>query len=311
MSIWAVSVQWLVKNKIIKLTMLSICLVTFAPLNVSADQTIQSSICAQFIAPTLTAPIDGSEINQSSVVVSGTGEPGMTVTILGDGQTIGATTVVPDGSYALEVPLSVGFTTLVAREINDCDTVQDSNAATVYRPAPPVDPVPPDNGGSPEPNAPGEPSPSPLPALRYPSLNEYYRKQQSVVPGYSKPIISWPADESTVSADVIWVGGKAEPGSIVTIFVNGERMAYVVASPEGTYRAFVGLQLGDNSIQVRSELNGRSANSDSIKVTYVKKEIVFGFLEKHIAIDAITLLALAAISLSVLWAINARHGKLK
>jgi len=303
-------VQWLTKNKLIVLAAASFCLVIFAPQNTLAAQTIQSSICEQFIAPTIGLPADGAEIKQSSVVVSGTGEPGMTVTILGDGQAIGATTIVPDGSYALEVPLLSGYTQLVAREVNDCDTIQDSNMVTVYHPAPPV-PVPPGNGNPSDPNAPDSPTPSPLPSLDYPIVENYYREKRGAADGHVKPIIVRPTDEAIVSADVIWVSGKAEPGSIVTIFVNGQRMAYVVASLEGTYRAFVGLQLGDNIIQVRSELGGQSANSDSITVTYVKKEIVLGFLEKHILIDAITLFAFAVISLSIVWAINARHGKLK
>lgn len=281
------------------------------PQNTFAAQTIQSSICEQFIAPTIVLPADGTEIEQSSVVVSGTGEPGMTVTILGDGQAIGATTIVPDGSYALEVPLLNGYTALVAREVNDCDTIQDSNTVTVYHPAPPVVPVPPDDGTPSDPNAPGSPTPSPLPSLEYPAVNKYYREYQRTGTGHIRPSIIQPAHDIVVSSDAIWVAGKAEPGSIVTIFVNGQRMAYVVASLDGTYRAFVGLQLGDNSIQVRSELGGRSANSDIVRVSYVKKEIVLGFLEKHILIDAITLFSLAVLSLSIVWAINARHGKLK
>ena len=238
----------------------------------AATTNIQANICDQFLGPTISSPADDATIQASSVIVTGTGEPGMIVTIRINGQSAGSSTVLPDGSYALAVSLFENSNTITAREVNTCDTVKDSTAVVVNHP---VDhPVPPSNGGSSE-----EPSsPLPLPSLPKPSstLKAYYNMNDLYIkdiklPSYFRPTIESPVNGNTTNNSSIWVAGSAIPGGVVTIYVNNQVAARVVASSIGKYYALVGLLSGENHIRVMSELGGQSAVSDAVHVTYLNK----------------------------------------
>ncbi len=232
-----------------------------------AASTIQSSICGQFLAPSITAPPPGSQTNDASIIVQGAGEPSMTVTILRDGQPAGATVVAPDGSYAFEVPLTVGVNSLVAHEADPCGTIKESAPLVVERLSlqePPEE--------EPADIPPGAP---PI----FPGVDQTNRPLERPImvtpptPGYQKPTITYPGNPITTHSGKLWVRGKAQPGSTVIIYVNGISAARVIASENGDYSVLVTLREGDNSLQVKARLDDASALSDSVTVTYVKQQL--------------------------------------
>lgn len=231
-----------------------------------AVSTIQSSICGQFTAPAITSPPPGSQTNDTSIIVQGTGEPLMTVVILRDGQSVGTTLIAPDGSYALEVPLLVGANSLLAHEADPCGTVKDSAPIVVERHStetPPED----------EPNV-----SVPVASPTFPGLDQTDRPLQRPImitpptPGYQKPTITYPTNRSTTHSSRVWVKGTAQAGSVVIVYVNGVSVARTVTSDEGNYGVMVTLQEGENDLQVKSRLGDASAVSDAMLVTYVKQE---------------------------------------
>jgi hypothetical protein len=232
-----------------------------------ASSTIQSAICGQFVAPAITSPPPGSQTNDASIVVQGTGEPSMTVVILLDGQSVSMTLVAPDGSYALEVPLIVGANSLVAHEANPCGTIKESAPAVVERHS---NEAPPSEESTLIPE---------IAAPIFPGLDQTDRPLErpimstSSTPGYQKPTIAYPTGKITTHSNRLWVKGKAQPGSVVTIYVNGMSAARTIASDDGNYGVMVTLSEGDNSLQVKSRLGSDGAVSDSLIVTYVKQEL--------------------------------------
>jgi hypothetical protein len=270
----------------------------------AATTNIQANICDQFLGPTISSPADGVTIQASSVIVTGTGEPGMTVTIRINSQNTGSSTVLPDGSYALAVSLFENSNAITAREVNTCDTVKDSTAVVVNHP---VDhPVPPSNGGTSE-----EPSsPLPLPSLPKPSstlkaysdMNDLFIKDIKL-PSYFKPTIESPTNGNTTNNSSIWVAGSAIPGSVVTIYVNNQVAAHVIASSIGKYYALVGMLSGENYIRVMSELGGQSAVSDVVRVTYLNKVEAAGLMVPDDMIFNLLLVGILGIAvvISLLW----------
>jgi hypothetical protein len=234
-----------------------------------ATTTIQASICSPFTGPSISEPASGAATEASSAIVKGMGEPAMAVSILDNGTSVGTTTSMPDGS------LTVGTNTLVARQTDGCST-QDSAAVTVTRTAVP----PPPSQPSPPPVSPAPPSSPPRQSggAAPPILNIFTppasRGNDAVPPtsGYPKPTITQPNMNERFTSHYVWVAGRAQPKSFVTVYVNGVEVARVVASDDGTYGVMVELQRGENTLYVRSSLDGKSAVSDTVKVQFVQPE---------------------------------------
>ena len=85
-----------------------------------------------------------------------------------------------------------------------------------------------------------------------------------------KPLITNVTQNKQVDAGNLWVEGKATPGSIVIIYINGVEVARLVAAEDGTFGVMVALQPGKNTLQVESELNGIRSKSDSVDVYYTE-----------------------------------------
>jgi hypothetical protein len=261
-----------------------------------AASTIQSSICGQFLGPTITAPPPGSQTNDASIIVQGAGEPSMAVTILRDGQATGVTLIAPDGSYALEVPLAVGVNSLVAHEADPCGTIKESAPLVVERLSPPEPPK-------------EEPASVPSGALPiFPGVDQTNRPLERPItitpptPGYQKPTVTYPGGPITTHSGKLWVRGKAQPGSTVIVYVNGISAARVIASENGDYSVLITLKEGDNSLQVKARLGDASAVSDSVAVIYVNQQLATLPSVEAIVAPQIILLGFAfVITLGVGW----------
>jgi hypothetical protein len=92
-------------------------------------------------APVLSAPVDGSFTNHNEPTVSGTAEPGSTVTIYVDGVAVGTTVADGSGNYSLTLssPLSDGPHSVKATATDASNNVSGYSAADPFT----VDTVPP------------------------------------------------------------------------------------------------------------------------------------------------------------------------
>jgi hypothetical protein len=234
--------------------------------------TIETRICASFTEPTITAPSSGIETDNASITVTGVGEPGMAVSILRNGVVAGTTTAVVDGSYGIEIGLTAGDNTLVAREVNECSTVEDSSSVSVHRTVveTPQEPTPSENGEEPTTETPTVSTDDTALETVYPALPVLQIPIVPTVdtPGFLKPTITTPPSGAILNTTQVWVGGRAQPGSVVTIYLNDHSVAYGLTTEKGVYGALVSLNSGKNTIQVRSTLGNNVATSDSIEVTF-------------------------------------------
>lgn len=77
--------------------------------------------------PVITSPEDGSTISDPTPTITGTGEPGGTVTVEVDGETVGTAPVGDDGTWSLELsdPLDSGSHTVLATQTDAAGNVSD------------------------------------------------------------------------------------------------------------------------------------------------------------------------------------------
>jgi hypothetical protein len=232
-----------------------------------AITTVQSRVCEDFAAPAIVSPGDGLQTKDASIMVEGTGEPGKSVMVLRNGDNQGVGAIASDGTFGFTVPLEQGDNVLVAREANECGTTKDSSSVTVHAdlPAPP----------NPEPpvSEPLQPGGTAGPTASVPSTGNIGRP---FVPkpsgsGLEKPKISSSNDDLTVYVDTLLIEGTAHPGSLLTVYVNGKSQAQLYASKNGTFRLRVVLSEGKNTLKVRSTLGSKTADSDEVTVTYIKR----------------------------------------
>jgi hypothetical protein len=299
-----------IKNRTWCLVLLAVCsTVWFTASTTFATTTIQANICqASFTGPAITDPQSDTQTSDSSIIVKGTGEPNMGVTILENGVSVGTATILPDGTYALEVPLAVGDNILVAREATSCTTI-DSTTITVHRPTPPQPPKP-------SPSSPS--SPAKPPASHNPSVgilpigngSTPSAPAQPASPGseFFTPTITYPTKNQQFTTAHTWVTGRAQPGSLVVIYVNGAEAARVIASDSGTYGAMVSLTSGKNMIYVRSELNGKSMTSNVVSVEFNPQTPIVR-IDHSWCLYLILLLLLLLLFLYLLWRAHRRHQK--
>jgi hypothetical protein len=239
---------------------------------------IHSGICnSGFMAPLITAPTTGTTTESSSTTVKGTGEAGMNVTILVNGQTKAATAISSSGTFSVQVPLGIGTNSIVASMTDGCTTTKDSPAVTVERkrktPA-----SAPANGGTPSgsPAASGGSS-TPAPSRSTPVVNadtlgneEPPAKEKDTLTDVLKITSIRDGDHTDVTPR--WVAGIAHPGSVVILYVNGKEVARVVADEEGMFGAEVNLRNGSNTIKVVEEYNGKRVGEKRLRVTYTPPE---------------------------------------
>jgi len=266
---------WLQKNKGLLASFLVGLILLCVPSTVSANSNIETKICTSFEGPTITVPSTGTETENSSITIGGVGEPGMAISIVRNGVIIGTTTAVADGSYGLEVGLVSGDNALLAREINECGTVKDSETISVHRTVveSPQTPTTPGEEGTSVTSETGTESQSTAgigegttPLLQLPIVPTVD------TPGFLKPTITTPSPGDTLHTSQVWVGGRAHPGSVVTIYLNDRSVAYVIATGKGVYGTLVSLNKGKNTLQVRSTLGNNVATSDVVEILFEQDE---------------------------------------
>lgn len=200
-------------------------------------------------------------------MIEGTGEPDKTVAVLRNNVVQAVSTIAADGSFGFTVTLQQGDNTFIARESNECSTVKDSSPVVVHADLP-VPVVPPAG----EPSAPTEQQPAgDLPVV--PGAGNPTQPFVSVPssPGFQKPKITQPHNGETVHLDTLLIEGTAAPYSLVTVYVNNTAQAQLFSTREGTFRIRIVLREGHNTIKIRSTRAGKTATSDEITVTYIKK----------------------------------------
>lgn len=241
------------------LTGVGACLFLLPALVLAEQSAIQSQICEPFETPVITAPPDNTQTNDSSTHVAGTAEPGLVVTIVRNGSGAGAGTAAPDGSYQIEVPLTGGNNTLIARTTNDCDTIHDSATTTIFRilRVVPEDPTAGVEITGLEP--PGSASPA---APATPGTGEAQVPLQA-------PRLTRPTPGLRTPNERLWVNGTAQPGGIIAILVNSIVVAQVITSEDGTFGAMVTLWQGKNTVQAVLSQGGQSASSPEVTVEYL------------------------------------------
>lgn len=268
---------------------------------------IRANICNDFAAPTVTEPSGPVTTDASSITIQGTGEPNLSVTITDNTVDVGTSTIAPDGSYGLSVPLSVGDNELTASSTNGCET-KASATVTVHRTAPPQPPAtPPEDESlppssetqSPSDTATSVPSISPhVPSIGQPQPTTKTPPPSS--PGYMQPTITRPRNNETSSVQSVVVAGQASPYSTVTIYVNGKVVANVMASESGAYSVTVVLHPGKNTIQVQATKGKNTAFSSVITVYYTQPA-------KHVSAFVVLAVATIATASSVPLVVGGRY----
>lgn len=253
-----------------------------------AMTTVQSKVCGDFAAPAIVSPSDGTQTKDAQIMVEGTGEPGESVVVLRNGTSQGSGMVASDGSFGFTVPLVRGGNVLVARETNECGTTKDSPAVNVTADLPlPPTPTP----ETPVPSKPGEPNEMPMAVPNQESIGKPITPKPAA-PGFEKPEINASNKNLTVYIDTLLIEGTAQPGSLLTVYVNGKSQAQLFSSKEGTFRLRVVLKEGSNTIKVRSTLGSKTADSEEVTVTYIKR--VTATLTRPLSSGQIIAAALAA-----------------
>ncbi len=239
-----------------------------------ADTSVQSKICTTFAGPTLTAPADNTQTQESSIHVVGTGEPGMAVTILEGSTGIGVAVATSDGSYALEIPLHTGSNSLKSRETNSCGTIKESSPVQVIRSLVAQPPGPPSPILQSPPIvdtlAPTAPAPASASSTDNTEASLIDEIQPTIDLGGGLSSGTTQTLQTTTSNSRYWVKGTARANSTVNVYVNGVIVATVIASEDGTYAALVQLKNGDNQVKVQSTYNGKTATSLTVTITFTE-----------------------------------------
>ena len=230
-----------------------------------ATREIQTNICGDFIAPAITSPGTGFVTQDDTIIITGEGEPSLSITIIENGAPVAMTIVSSSGDFSVSIPLSGGMNTITAKEANACGSTKDSSPISVQRD---IIPPTPTESGAPEESA-STASIAPITSEQSPA-NTLNQPMPSVEnsPGFSVPTIRKPLSGTAHTVSGVWVEGTAEPLSQVTIYIDGMSVAKLRASSTGTFGAMVELNEGRNSIQVEAEKDGKSAISQVTVVTY-------------------------------------------
>lgn len=241
-----------------------------SPAVATANREIQTSICGDFVAPTITSPVTGFTTEDDNVTVAGQGEPSLPVTIINNGVSVALTTVASSGDYSISIPLSGGTNAITAKEVNACGSAKESGPTNVQRN---IVPQPPTEGEPTSPESTPSVSIAPITSGQSSSgsLGQPAPTHQNT-PGFYAPVIKQPTSGATYTVNTAWVAGTTEPLSLVTIYINGVSVARLRASSAGTFGATVELNIGRNNIQVGAEKDGKSAISETTTVMYTPKK---------------------------------------
>ena len=298
------------KNKIAALLFAVVGTVSLAS-GTMAMTDIEARVCNDFQSPIILQPSGTTETDDASVHISGTAEPGMTVTIIRNNVSVGATLAAIDGTFGVNIPLLGGDNVLSAVSENACNTVKRSSNVIVHRIV---------DDGEPETPAPDENEPfvpDEIPERTQLQLGDLLPLDSSIIrvpdsSGYQKPVIIQPKTGEQINGVSVWVSGRAQPRSVLTLYLNGKSIAYVVVSEKGTFGILAALQPGGNTLQVQSEIDGRIATSNVVNVTSVaaKETDIKDTLSDNSFVTEVILpvLAVATLVVGVLWGVQYISG---
>ena len=229
-------------------SVLFLAALTNAP-RVAASTNIQSVVCQAPTMPIITEPTDKSQTFQSSITVTGRATPGNTITITDNNQNVGFVGVASDGSFGLEIPLTIGRNPLQATVANPCGVTILSSVTTITRNL----------------------LTAALPPAAQPNLPFITGIQPSAV-GYLappvRPVITSPKSGAVVTTRQLWLRGRATPGTRLTILLNSSMAAQLQVSADGSFAVLLSLLPGKNTIVVISNLGNQNSGSQTIDVTY-------------------------------------------
>ncbi|MDX2019975.1 MAG: Ig-like domain-containing protein [Deltaproteobacteria bacterium] len=108
------------------------CVRCLADNDCPAGATCFGNACA-LAEPTVTGPVDGSTINDSTPTVTGTAAVGTTLSVLVDGASVGTATVTAQGTWTFDVPspLTTGVHTFAAQSSTGADVLAVTASSTV------------------------------------------------------------------------------------------------------------------------------------------------------------------------------------
>jgi len=288
------------KNRIIGL--LAGAILLLLPVHALANQ-VQSTICAPLTTPAITAPATATQTPQTSAHVVGTAQPGQVVTVYKNSVGSGAATTTNGGTFALEVPLNTGDNSLVAQVSDTCNTVRQSTAVVVKRtsttmlqltpatpttattPTPPTTPPAAPTASTPVASTPAAapkpvvtslasaPSTATAQAQQtIPAVIEPRNEPDTAVTEIQKDVVTNPKPGETIKNDQnqMWVKGKAQPLSVVAVYINAMIAAQVVADEAGSYSVLVDIKPGDNTVHVKATSQDGTQTTRVINIKLVK-----------------------------------------
>ncbi|GAB3918130.1 hypothetical protein GCM10027613_19710 [Microlunatus endophyticus] len=260
-------------------------------------------------APVITQPADGSTTTDNTPAITGTGEPGATVTVSVDGDQIGTATVNGDGSWTLNTPdpLADGDHTVSATQTDpagntsDADSVDFTVDATTQTPVitRPADgsstrDTTPTISGTAEPGATvvvTDQDGTQLGTATTNSNGNWTFTSTALTPGGytitatatdpsgnrsgrshpdrftidttapAPPVITRPADGSTVTDNTPTIGGSGEPGATVTVSVDGDQIGTTTVNGDGGWTIGVAQPLGDGDHTVTATQTDPAGNT--------------------------------------------------
>ncbi|HEX8706332.1 MAG TPA: Ig-like domain-containing protein, partial [Myxococcaceae bacterium] len=171
-------------------------------------------------APVVVAPANGAVTSDNTPTYSGTAEPGVTVTVIVDGVSVGTTTATGAGTWSLTpaAPLADGPHSVKATALDVAgNTSADSNTNTFI-----VDTVAP-----------------------------------------TAPVVTTPANGSVTNDSTPTYSGTAEPGSTVTVIVDGVSVGTTVATAGGSWSFTPTAPLPDGSHTVRATATDAAGNTSA------------------------------------------------
>jgi hypothetical protein len=258
-------------------------------------------------APVITAPADGSVTNDNTPLVTGTAEPGSTVTVTVGGTTY-TTTAGPAGNWSVPVttPLADGPYPVTATATDGSGNVSPaaSNNFTVDTTAAPPVITAPTNGsatndptpaitGTAEPDAtvqvvvdgvvvgtttaaadgswslpvttPLADGPHTVSASQTDPVGNVSAPATSTftvdTTAPARPVITGPADQTTIGDNTPTITGTAEPGATVTVLVDGTVIGTTVADASGQWSLNTTTPLADGPHQVRATQTDAAGNT--------------------------------------------------
>nr|WP_255408443.1 Ig-like domain-containing protein [Archangium sp. Cb G35] len=172
-------------------------------------------------APVVVTPAPGAVVNTSAPVVSGTAEPGSTVTLFLDGRVVATVVASATGSWSftLDVVLLTGSYSLTAQATDAAGNTSQQSPSHTFR----VDLEAPD-----------------------------------------APVVMTPAQDAVVTTQTPIISGRAEPGSTVTLFLDGVSVGSTTTHDTGTWSFTPGTALAQGRHAVTAQATDAAGHTGPV-----------------------------------------------